>query len=92
MPGMTVSCAIIIEKLEDVIYIPLESLYKKNGRNIVYTARGRRFKARDVVIGAENNNYVVIQKGLKKGEKIALTDPASSFQEVEKELSRKKDK
>lgn len=86
MPGMSVSCEIIVDKLDSVIFIPLEGLFKEAGKNIVYVSRGGSFKAREVKIGIENNDFVVVEDGLKEKEKIALRDPT----ELEKKKKRQK--
>ena len=75
MPGMTVSCEITINTIQDTIFIPLEALFHKEGANIVYLRQGDKFKAQNVKIGFENDDFVLITEGLKKDDKIALTDP-----------------
>jgi HlyD family secretion protein len=75
MPGMTVSCEIIVEKIPDTLFIPLESLFKKDGNNIVYVENGKGFDERIVSVGQENDDYVIITSGIKEREHVALRDP-----------------
>ena len=75
MPGMTVSCQIVVDKIADTLFIPLEALFKKDGQSIVYVKHGGDFEPRPVVTGPENDDYVIITNGLKVGEVVALTDP-----------------
>jgi len=75
MPGMTVSCEIIVDEFADTLFVPLEALFNKAGETIVYVKKGNDFKPRSVSAGAENDDFVMITEGLKEGEQIALVDP-----------------
>lgn len=76
MPGMTVSCEIIVDNISDTIFIPLEALFNKDGNNIVYLQKGGGFESRIVKVGPENDNFVIIIEGLKEGDAVALTEPS----------------
>ena len=76
MPGMTISCQIIINKTDKELYIPIESLKKNKDKFYVYFKKGSSFNEKEVTIGEYNTDYVVIEKGLKKGDVIALDDPS----------------
>ncbi|MCI0516073.1 efflux RND transporter periplasmic adaptor subunit [candidate division KSB1 bacterium] len=86
MPGMTVSCEIVVDKIPKAIFIPIEGFFKKDEKNIVYIARGTSYKPREIKIGVANNDFIVIEQGLKPGETIALGDPsqASATSKTEK--------
>ncbi|MBN2088062.1 efflux RND transporter periplasmic adaptor subunit [candidate division KSB1 bacterium] len=75
-PGMTVNCDIIADKIDSVLFIPLEGLFIKNEKRIVYLKKGNDYKPQEVRVGRENNDYVVIEEGLKEGNEIALNDPS----------------
>ncbi|MBN2410624.1 efflux RND transporter periplasmic adaptor subunit [candidate division KSB1 bacterium] len=75
MPGMTVSSEIIISKIPDTIYIPIEALFSAEGNYVVYLKSGNSFKKQPVKIGDENDDFVIIQEGLNEGDKVALVDP-----------------
>ena len=86
LPGMTVSCEIIIERVPDVVFVPLEALFSENDETFIYVKKGRGFDKRKVLTGMENDNYVVIKDGLEKGEEVALSDPY--WKEEEKKDSK----
>jgi HlyD family secretion protein len=75
LPGLTVSCKIIISEMNDVLYIPVEAVFKDHGVEFVYVKSGSGFKRRDIVIGSVNTDYVVIKDGLREDEELALSDP-----------------
>jgi hypothetical protein len=39
LPGLTVSCRIIIDKLEDVLYVPIDAIYTDAGINYDFKKR-----------------------------------------------------
>ncbi|HUU30019.1 MAG TPA: efflux RND transporter periplasmic adaptor subunit [archaeon] len=82
MPGMTVSCQIIVNRVPDTLLIPLEALFKKNGDNIVYVQNGSGFEPRKVKTGIESDNYVIVSEGLKEGDRIALVDPTVQIEQT----------
>ena len=62
---------------KDALRVPLEAVFEKEGRPIVYVARGRTPEPREVVLGPSNQDFVVIEKGLDKGERVFLRDPGA---------------
>ena len=89
MPGMTVSCEIIINEIPDTLFIPLEALFKQDGKNIVYLKKDGGFETKQVSIGTENDDYVIITDGLSEGEQVALSDPTESQSLKSKTKSKK---
>lgn len=77
LPGMTVSCRIIVDEIEDVMYIPLEALFTEENEYFVYVKSGSSYDKRQVVIKQKNNDYIVVEKGLEEGILIAMTNPFS---------------
>jgi HlyD family secretion protein len=76
-PGMTARVEIQVEERKNALHVPLEAVFEKEGRPIVYVARGRRPEPREVVLGPSNQDFVVIEKGLDKGERVFLRDPGA---------------
>ncbi len=89
MPGMTVSCEIIINRLTDTLFVPLDAVFYKDQKDVVYIKHGKEFRQREVTLGQDNDNYVLILKGLKEGERVALMDPTLS-ESVKKEEEESK--
>lgn len=92
MPGMTVSCEIIVGRVPEALFIPLETLFIKDRENVVYVQNGSDFEERKVETGIESDNYVIITEGLKEGERIALIDPTLELEEAEEKESSSKEK
>ncbi len=84
LPGLTVSCRIIIDKIDDVLFIPLEALHAEGDKYYVYKKKSGGFDKVEVETGASNSDFVIISKGLNEKDKIALVDPLAEEKAKEK--------
>ena len=75
LPGLTVSCRILINEISGVLYIPLEAVFKDQIDEFVYVRTKSGFKRRSVKIGSVNTDFAVVTDGLEENEELALTDP-----------------
>ena len=82
-PGMTADVEFICEKLKNALSIPLETVIEKDGKTFVFVKDGKRWKKTPIVTGKYNSNFIVVEKGLKKGQVIALRDPTRTMDEQE---------
>jgi HlyD family secretion protein len=81
-PGMTARVEIRVQESARATYVPLEAVFEKDGRPVVYLARAGRAVPRDVVLGPSNQDFVVVEKGVAAGDRVCLRDPdapASDF-------------
>jgi HlyD family secretion protein len=75
MPGMTVSCEILVEKIADTLFIPLEAVFKNEQGPFVFVKKGTGFKAQSITTGPENDDYVIVVDGIQENDQVALVDP-----------------
>lgn len=80
-PGMTTSNQMIINEIPDVIFVPQESIFKRDDESIIFVKNGSGFDERVVVLGEKSEDYVVIEEGLDEGEVVALRDPTIEIDE-----------
>ena len=73
-PGMTARVEIEVEERPRALSVPLEAVFERDGRSVVYLA-GRRPREREVVLGPSNADFVVVEKGLARGDRVVLQDP-----------------
>ena len=73
-PGMTAQCTIITELLPDQLIIPIDSVFEKDDKAVVYIKKSG-FEQRVVKVGKRNSDYIIIKEGLEEGEEVALRDP-----------------
>ncbi|KZW99361.1 hypothetical protein JL49_17695 [Pseudoalteromonas luteoviolacea] len=74
-PKLSVEAAIIIETLQDVVYIrrPVSSLTHQTGRIYRVLEEGRT-ELIDVVFGLQTGRYMVVEQGLNTGESVIISD------------------
>ena len=72
--GMTGKVTIIINKLQNVLYVPIQSVVTIEDKKVCYVA-GSPAEKRDVETGLFNDNFVEIKSGLAEGEKVLLNPP-----------------
>jgi HlyD family secretion protein len=77
-PGMTARVEILVEERQNAIFVPLEAVFEKEGRHVVYPAT-RHPREREVVLGPSNADFVVVEKGLAPGERVLLRDPMAAI-------------
>ena len=75
-PGMSSECQIIIAQMHDVISIPIDAVTKKGSETGVYNASG---KFVPVKTGKVSSDLIVIDEGLKVGDKIRLMKSSNAL-------------
>lgn len=71
-PGMSASARIIVDRIEDVVKVPLEAVFEKKGRTVVYLDNKDEAP---VTVGRRNDMEIQILDGLEGDETICLVDP-----------------
>jgi HlyD family secretion protein len=74
-PGMTARVEIQVEERARALSVPLEAVFEKDGRPVVYVMARGGARPREVVLGPSNQDFVVVEQGLRAGERVALRDP-----------------
>jgi len=71
-PSMTTSNMVITKVMDSVLFIPLEAVHANDSLTFVYT---RTNKKQVVVLGESNENHIVVDLGLRRGDKLYLSMP-----------------
>lgn len=74
-PGRQVRAQVHSLNLEDVVTVPNQALFQKEGQYWVYLKTGKGFIKQQVTPGSRSLNRTVITDGLASGDVIALTTP-----------------
>jgi HlyD family secretion protein len=74
-PGMSCNADIIIEQLEDVLFVPVQAVVRIAGKPTVYVMKEGQLHPRGVETGRDNNRMIHIISGLQEGEEVALSPP-----------------
>jgi len=75
-PSTTAKVEILVEEAPDVLSVPIQAVFSKEGSSFVYVANGGRPERRDVKPGRQNETHVEIPDNLREGEIVYLYDPA----------------
>jgi HlyD family secretion protein len=76
-PGMTARVEVQVEERARALFVPVEAVFEKDGRSICYALERGRLRPREVVLGPSNQDFVVVEKGLRRGDRVALRDPGA---------------
>lgn len=73
-PGMSAKVEILVEKLNDVLIVPVQVVANRSGKKVCYVLASQP-KEREVKTGSFNDTFVQILEGLEPGEKVLLSPP-----------------
>jgi HlyD family secretion protein len=73
-PGLSSQIIVQGEKLKNVLYLPRQAIYVRDGKPIVYVKAGRGFEARTVNVKHTTESQAVLE-GLGEGTEVALVNP-----------------
>lgn len=74
-PGLLADVEIIVEKLPNVIHIPAQALFEKDGKPMVYVRAGNRWEERLIKPLKRSESTLIVESGLNAGELVALSNP-----------------
>ncbi len=88
-PGLLADVEIIVEKIPNAIYVPIQAVFEKDGKPAVYVKSGNAFETRFIKPLKRSESVMVIAEGVKPGEIVALSDPTVRPGERKKEEEKK---
>ncbi len=89
LPGLTVSCRLIIDQIDNVLYVPIEAINAEGDKNFVYKKSGNTYNKVEVEVGTSNSDYMIITKGLAEKDEVALVMPFAEEESKDKEVKEK---
>src|SRR5215468_4577497 len=75
-PGMSATSEIIIERQANTLLIPSRASFAKDGKPAVFLQKGKDFVTRNIEVGKQNDEDIIVTGGLKEGDVVALENPA----------------
>ncbi|MBC8453588.1 efflux transporter periplasmic adaptor subunit [PVC group bacterium] len=73
--GMSCRCEIIVAELDDVIYLPVQTVVREDECSIVYVIEKGKPKQRQVKTGMDNGRMICVLEGVEEGEQVLLSPP-----------------
>ena len=74
-PGMSSKVEILVDKIEDCVFVPVQAVTADGDKQVCYVARGLTPDRREVQVGEFNDEFIEIKSGLKEGERVLLRPP-----------------
>lgn len=74
-PGMTAMARILVEELDDCIYVPMQAVSAEGERQVCYVAAATGPQRRPVELGEFNDEFIELKSGLREGERVLLCRP-----------------
>jgi HlyD family secretion protein len=74
-PGMTAQLTVVVDRVPDALTIPVQASFQRSGQTVAYVWEGSRFQERVIEIGRRNRDRILVAKGLRPGDRVALKDP-----------------
>ena len=75
-PGMTAVARIATERIPNVVLIPSEAIFQRDGASVVYKLDGFEFQERRVQIQKRGKEQAIVSSGIEPGDRIATRRPS----------------
>jgi HlyD family secretion protein len=75
-PGMTAVARIATDRVPDVLLVPAEAIFQRDGASIVYRLDGTKFEERRVEVSRRGREQAIVASGLAAGDRVATRKPA----------------
>jgi RND family efflux transporter MFP subunit len=74
-PGMTAQLTVVVDRVSDALTIPVEASFQKSGQTVAYVWQGLKFQERVIEVERRSRDRILVAKGLRAGDRVALKDP-----------------
>jgi RND family efflux transporter MFP subunit len=75
-PGMTAVVEIHVDRLTDVVSIPVQAVVQVDEDTWCYVGSGSGVERRSLTLGASNEKFVEVSRGLQEGDRVVLNPTA----------------
>jgi RND family efflux transporter MFP subunit len=79
-PGMSANLRVAVERVADSLILPAEAVFQKSGRSVAYVLTGGNYEERQVTVTRRGSGQIVVNGGIKAGDKVATRDPFAEVQ------------
>jgi len=93
-PGMTAVVEIFVERLKDVLSVPVQAVVQRGSENWCFVQQSGSVVRRPVAVGKTNDKFVQIIRGIQEGDRVVLNPGAllGDEEELEPESRDRKEK
>jgi len=79
-PGMSATARVAVERVPGSILIPAKAVFEKGTLTVAYVLQGSGLEERSIEVARRSASEVVVARGLRAGERVALKNPAQTAQ------------
>ncbi|MEJ7606493.1 MAG: hypothetical protein WKF37_09545 [Bryobacteraceae bacterium] len=83
-PGMSATAEIVISSEPNTLLIPVRASFMHQGKPSVYIQQGEEFVVRNIEVGKRNDTDMIVMKGIREGEQVALENPVEAAKRAKK--------
>lgn len=84
-PGLLVDVEIIVEKIPDAIHLPMQAVFERDRKPVVFVRNGERFDERVIKPLKRSESTMVVAEGVKAGDLVAMADPNAKQKKTDKQ-------
>lgn len=77
-PGMSAKVEIMVDRLADVVYVPIQAVFPELDQQVCYLDGGRQRERVPVQTGESNDEFIEIKQGIQPGARVCLRAPGSA--------------
>jgi multidrug resistance efflux pump len=81
-PGMSAEVEILVDRLSDVVYVPVQAVTYYDDKRVVYVSNGNSSERREIEVGTFSESFIEITNGLQAGERVLLLPPQQSLTDL----------
>lgn len=78
-PGMTVRIDVMVERVQEKLTVPASAIFREGSKSFCYRWNGKRAEKLEVQTGLSDNMSVIIEGGLRNGDRVCLSQPADGL-------------
>ena len=77
-PGLLADVEIIVEKVPNTLYLPMQAIFEKEGKMVVFVqGKNQLFEPREVKPLKRSESVMILASGVNEGEVVSLSDPTA---------------
>jgi multidrug efflux pump subunit AcrA (membrane-fusion protein) len=84
-PGMSAEADILVKKLDDAVYIPIQSVVPQGDKQVCFVVDGGKVTPREIETDDLTVEFITVTQGLVAGERVLIRPPDGSRQEESEE-------
>ena len=77
-PSMRAKAEIMLDRVKDVLYVPIQTIFRKGSQAFVYVPQDGGYAEKAVQIGRASELYVEITDGLEEGDRVLVREPSAA--------------